>query len=241
MHISAIILAAGSGKRMGGNVKKQYLDLCGHSILWYSLRAFEDSDVDEIIIVCAKEDIERSDAYRSEFHKLTNVVTGGAQRYNSVHHGLKATEGCDLVLIHDGARPFVSTDIINGCIRMLDTEEGCVAAVPSKDTVKIVDRGGYVISTPDRDSVWIMQTPQAFRYTAIRPAYDRLIEAEESGTLVGVNITDDAMVAEHFGNIRVKMAEGSYDNIKITTPSDLVIGQAILSGTVIYSTYRMTN
>ncbi len=232
MHITAIILAAGSGKRMGGNVKKQYLDLCGHSILWYSLRAFEDSDVDEIIIVCAKEDIERNDAYRSEFPKLTKVVMGGAERYNSVYHGLKAAEGCDLVLIHDGARPFVSTDIINGCIRMLDTEEGCVAAVPSKDTVKIIDRGGYVMSTPDRDSVWIMQTPQAFRYSAISPAYDRLIEAEESGTLTGVNITDDAMVAEHFGNIRVKMAESSYDNIKITTPSDLVIGQAILSGTV---------
>ena len=233
MHITSIILAAGSGKRMGGNVKKQYLDLCGHSILWYSLRAFEDSDVDEIIIVCSKEDIERNDEYRSEFHKLTKVVAGGAERYNSVYNGLVAADGCDKVLIHDGARPFVSTGIINGCISMLDTEEGCVAAVSSKDTVKIIDRNGYVMSTPDRNSVWIMQTPQSFRYSAIRPAYDKLIEAEKTGTLGDLNITDDAMVAEHFGNIRVKMAESIYDNIKITTPSDLVIGEAILRSRIL--------
>lgn len=228
MHTVAVILGAGSGSRMGGDIKKQYLDLSGHEILWHSLNAFENSRVDEMVLVCPDGEFERNAHYMEEFGKLTHIVSGGRERYHSVYEGLKAAKGCDLVLIHDGARPLVTNEIIDRCLETLKTEEGCVAAVISKDTVRITDADGYTASTPDRDTVRIIQTPQAFRYDLIYAAYDKLISIEESGSTPDIHITDDAMVAEYYGSMRVKMIEGSYDNIKITTPSDLIYARSVL-------------
>lgn len=221
MKTSAIVLAAGSCSRMGSNVKKQYIELNGHEILWYSIRAFQESEVDGIILVCSEDDMEKNGSYRTEFSKLSAIVPGGRERYNSVHCGLIAADPCKKVLIHDGARPFVSVELINRCICELDNEDACVAAVPSKDTVKIITPEGYVKETPDRSLVWNMQTPQCFRYDVVKEAYDILIKKEENEGLNGLNVTDDAMVVEYFGNARIKMIRSDYDNIKITTPEDL--------------------
>ena len=251
MRTVAIVLAAGRGSRMGGNVKKQYLDLNGQPILWHSLSAFEKSDADEIILVCSEEDIDEvRRTYMGQFSKLTRVVSGGRERYHSVYAGLCAigqsapdgdtepcpnAEGsgdslapCDIVMIHDGARPFVDRDMIARCLEALKTEKACVAAMPSKDTVKIADADGYASSTPDRSSVWIVQTPQCFRYDTVKAAYDRLIEDEAQGRLGGVNVTDDAMVVEMYTDAKVKMVEGSYNNIKITTPEDMLIAEVFM-------------
>ena len=135
------------------------------------------------------------------------------------------------MLIHDGARPFVDGDTIDRCLKELENGTlACVAAVPSKDTVKIADEDGMVISTPDRRSVWNIQTPQCFEYSLIYKAYSELISRESEGSLGNLNITDDAMVVEHFGGTPVKLVMGSYNNIKITTPEDLPLAHAILGG-----------
>lgn len=236
MHTTAIVLAGGSGSRMGTQVKKQYLDLGGHPIIWHSLHAFQESSVDEIVLVCSADDIDEvSEKYAPEFSKITAVVSGGRERYHSVYAGLCAITGCDCVLIHDGARPFTDDAIIDRCLTALESEEACVAAMPSKDTVKIADEDGYAVSTPDRAFVWNVQTPQCFRFPLVKKAYDALITAEQNGTLGGVRVTDDAMVVEMYTDARVRMIEGSYDNIKITTPEDLTVANAILNKTLTHN------
>ncbi|MBR6390504.1 MAG: 2-C-methyl-D-erythritol 4-phosphate cytidylyltransferase [Lachnospiraceae bacterium] len=233
MYTVAVVLAGGSGSRMGTRIRKQYLDLGGHPLIWHSLNAFQESDVDEIVLVCAADDLDEVRAeYTALFDKIGAVVPGGRERYHSVYAGLCAIDACDRVLIHDGARPFVSAEIIDRCLKALEKEDACVAAMPSKDTVKIVDDSGYAVSTPDRTRVWNVQTPQCFRFPLVKKAYDALIEAERNGTLGDVHVTDDAMVVEMFTDTRVRMIEGSYDNIKITTPEDMTVGSAILNKTL---------
>lgn len=231
MKTTAIVLAAGSGKRVGGTVKKQYLDLGGHPVLFHSLQAFHESIIDEIILVTGKDELEENkDIYlNSDFPKIKAVVAGGKERYHSVYSGLCAAEGADYVFIHDSARPFIDNEIISRCLKSVMEDGACVAAMPSKDTVKIADEDGYVQTTPDRSKVWIIQTPQCFEYKLIYEAHKKLIEAEEKGILGNLNVTDDAMVAEHFAGARVKLVEGSYNNIKITTPEDLPLARNILS------------
>ncbi len=229
MKITAIVLAAGSGSRMGTSVKKQYLDLNGHPVLWHSLNAFENSIVDEIVLVCSPEDVGKvQEEYSGEFKKLTNVVEGGAERYDSVYAGLCAITDTDLVFIHDGARPFVSSEMILRCAETLKEEDACVCAVPSKDTVKIADEYGYADSTPDRRLVWIIQTPQCFRYDLCLKAYSKLMEARSRGETGDLFITDDAMVVENFTDTKVKLIMGSYDNIKLTTPEDMPVAERII-------------
>ena len=233
MHTVAVVLAGGSGSRMGTQIKKQYLDLGGHPLIWHSLKTFQESNVDEIILVGASDDLDEVRAtYASAFDKISSVVPGGRERYHSVYAGLCAIDVCDCVLIHDGARPFVSAGIIDRCLKTLEKEDACVAAMPSKDTVKIVDDSGYAVSTPDRTHVWNVQTPQCFRFSLVKKAYDALISAEQEDRLGDVHVTDDAMVVEMFTNTRVRMIEGSYDNIKITTPEDMTVGVAILNKTL---------
>lgn len=231
MKTVAIVLAAGSGKRMGSDVKKQYMKLGGNPVLFYSLDIFEKSNIDEVILVASKEDVEKvKDEYMNGgFKKVTKVVAGGKERYNSVYNALQAIEDCDYVFIHDGARPFIDLQLINRLLATVQIEKACVAAVPSKDTVKLTDEAQYAISTPNRNNVWIVQTPQCFEYALVYDAYSKMIDLENSSGLGGLNVTDDAMVVEHFGNARVKMVEGSYNNIKITTPVDLIFGEAIIS------------
>ena len=225
--IVCIMLAGGKGKRMGTKVSKQYLLLEGKPVLFYSLKAFEPY-VDEIIVVAA----EGEEGYCKEniidkygISKVSAVVTGGAERYLSVYEGLKAIDKTDedvYVLIHDGARPFIKGEVIEESIRKVKETGACIVAVPSKDTVKVGNPYNIVESTPDRRRVWLVQTPQVFEYNAIYNAYNAAIDSGRE------DITDDSMVMEAFGEKEIHFVEGNYDNIKLTTPDDLVHGIAIL-------------
>lgn len=222
---TAIVLAAGKGSRMGSVVHKQYLMLAGRPVIYYALKAFSDSPVDEIVLVtgegeeefCRKEVVERYG-----LRKITHITAGGSERYHSVYCGLQCCEDSDYVLIHDGARPCVSREIISRSMEMVTTTGACIAAVPVKDTIKKADADGVVQATPDRSSLWSVQTPQAFAYPLIRSAYDRMLSegAEE--------ITDDAMVVERYGKKQVHILEGSYRNLKITTPEDLQMAELLM-------------
>ena len=243
MKTYAIILAAGSGSRMGGKVKKQYMELGGKTVLYHAIKAFENSPIDEIYLVASKDDVEEvSSIYMgTDFTKVKGVTAGGRERYNSVYAGLdfiqkniahnnvqSDDEEERYVFIHDGARPFVDNEIILRCLEGVKEYKACVAAMPSKDTVKIADEDGFVVDTPDRRSVWNMQTPQCFDFDLILNAYATLIEKENMGELGGLHITDDAQVCEQFTGQRIKLVEGSYKNIKITTPEDMMIGEMYL-------------
>ena len=221
--VTAIVLAGGSGTRMGGECKKQYMLLNGYPILYYSLKAFQDSPVDEILLVTNEESYCREELIE-KYHmdKVTKIVPGGEERYESVYNGLLETEGSSYVLIHDGARPFVTREIILRCIEEVKVHKACVVGMPVKDTVKIVDDKGFASYTPERNYVYLVQTPQAFSYPLILKAYRKVIEEQVPG------ITDDGMVVEYLQEKKVKLIEGSYQNIKITTPEDYLTAKAFL-------------
>lgn len=222
--ITAIVLAAGSGSRMHSDTKKQFIEINGKPVVWYSLNAFENSRVDEIILVVPEGEREHAQAEfvdKYGFKKVAMVITGGAHRYDSVYHGLEHTTG-DYVLIHDAARPMITNEIIERCIDGAMEYKACVAGVPVKDTIKEVDEAKNVINTPNRDTLYITQTPQAFDYDLVHESYIKLFSSGDQ------NVTDDAMVVEQFGKQKVKFVEGSYENIKITTPEDLLIAEALL-------------
>ena len=222
---TAIVLAAGSGKRMNSKVHKQYLIIQDRPVLYYSLKAFEDSAVDEIVLVvgkgeekfCRKEIVDKYG-----ISKVKAIVEGGKERYHSVFEGLKQTSDADYVLIHDGARPFVNQDIIRRCMQEVQKYQACVVGMPVKDTIKIADEEGYAKQTPDRKNVWMIQTPQTFSYALIYEAYEEMLKTEDTA------ITDDAMVLERIKGKKSKLIEGSYRNIKITTPEDLLIADVYL-------------
>ena len=228
---AAIVLAAGSGKRMGTKVPKQFLELDGKPILYYCLKTFEDSFIDEIVIVCRPEDEEyvRTEiACKYSFEKITRITAGGKERYHSVAAGLEAIEECDYVFIHDGARPFVNDDILDASFRGVSEYHSAITSVPAKDTVKIADENRFVCETPKRDRVYLMQTPQTFDFDEIRQCYRMLINNEEELISKGIAITDDAMVMEYFGDRRVYLSQGDYKNIKVTTPEDIAIAKMFL-------------
>lgn len=232
MKTVAIVLAAGSGKRMGGDIKKQYMLLCEKPILYYSLKAFQDSFIDEIILVTSKDDIEfvKNDIIvRFGFSKVTNIVEGGKERYNSVLNGLNAIEDADYVFIHDGARPLVDNDILKRGFEAVKEYKACVVGMPSKDTVKIATEDGFVKSTPNRNLVWNIQTPQIFNFHMIKEAYIMVVSKEDELKSKGINITDDAMVLEQFNQHPIRLVEGAYSNIKVTTPEDLPLAKMFLN------------
>ncbi|MGI6706047.1 MAG: 2-C-methyl-D-erythritol 4-phosphate cytidylyltransferase [Clostridia bacterium] len=224
-EVSAIIVAAGRGRRMGTDIGKQFLPLMGKPVLNYCLEVFEAcSGVDDIVLVVDAKDLD----YTREllrpygYRKLQRIVVGGAERQHSVYKGLlELKPDTDIVLVHDGVRPFVSPSILEESIRVA-RESGCsVAGVPAKDTIKIVDDQGYAVATPDRRSLWLIQTPQTFRYEILLQAHEKAREENFLGT-------DDAMLVERLG-IPVKMIMGSYENIKITTSEDMALGEIILA------------
>ena len=232
MKTVAVVLAAGSGSRMKSDVKKQYLDIGGKPLIYYSLKAFEESPVDDIVLVVSRGDVEfvRSEIVEKfGFDKVKAIVEGGLYRYHSVRLGLMAADDdYDYAFIHDGARPFLTKEII---LRALDGARdygACVVGMPVKDTIKICDEDGFAVSTPNRDRTWMIQTPQTFSFKLIKDLYMRLDREEEELIAKGVNITDDAMVVEYFTDRKVKLVEGSYNNIKITTPEDIPAAEAIL-------------
>lgn len=237
MRFTAIVLAAGKGSRMNSSIQKQYMSLQGKPVLYYSLKAFENSFVDRIILVTGKEEVsycKEEIVEKYGFAKVTAIVEGGRERYHSVYAGILAagTESEEeFLLIHDGARPFLDADILMRAKKelTLNGNKAAVAAVPSKDTVKIADEHGYVVSTPERRLVWNMQTPQCFSFPLIRSAYEALLASEEELKAKGVSVTDDAMVVEAFTDCPVKLFEGSYHNLKITTPEDLQIAEQYLT------------
>lgn len=222
---AAIVLAAGSGKRMNSQVHKQYLIIQDRPVLYYSLKAFEDSAVDEIVLVVGKGEEEfcrKEIVDKYGISKVKAIVEGGKERYHSVFEGLKQTSDADYVLIHDGARPFVNQKIIRRCMLEVPEYQACVVGMPVKDTIKIADEGGYAKQTPDRKNVWMIQTPQTFSYALIYEAYEEMLKTEDTA------ITDDAMVLERIKGKKSKLIEGSYRNIKITTPEDLLIANVYL-------------
>ena len=232
MKCTAIILAAGQGKRMKSNVQKQFLQLGEYPVLYYSLKAFQDSpEITDIVLVCGKTEINYcKDAFVQKYHidKVSEVVAGGKERYESVYQGLCACHKTDYVLIHDGARPMVSEDILERCFQDAQKYNACVAAVPVKDTIKIADENGFAETTPRRDRVWQVQTPQTFSFGLIYDAYAQLAEQKDTLAEKGIKITDDAMVVETFTDHQVKLTEGSYRNLKVTTPEDLPLAEKYL-------------
>lgn len=238
---TAIVLAGGSGSRMKSTVAKQYMDLAGRPLIWYSLQAMERSKVidDCILVVAGPEDVEyarREIVEKYELSKVDTVIVGGEERYLSVMNALEVIRREEMtipnrdgyVFIHDGARPFVSEQILRRLGDAVEEYHACVAAVPSKDTVKLTDDEGFALQTPDRRSVWNVQTPQAFDTQLILEAYERLHGRLEKMREQGIAVTDDASVVELFTDRRVRMVEGAYRNIKLTTPEDIIIARAFL-------------
>lgn len=222
--VTAIITAAGKGTRMKSNINKQYMEIAGIPVLARTIAAFQKCDaIDDIVLVVNEEDI---DYCRNEivnqygFSKVSKLAGGGAERQHSVYLGLRAADrNCSIVLIHDGARPFVSYKNIVDCIDTARIHRACGIGVRLKDTVKICDDKGFVAATPERSSLWSIQTPQAFDFGTIMYAHEKAISDGYTGT-------DDMVLVERTG-IPVKIVEGDYKNIKITTPEDLIVGEAI--------------
>ena len=233
-HCTAIVLSAGQGKRMGAPIQKQYIEIQGRPIIYYSLYVFEESNIiDDIILVVGhgQEDYVYDEIVRKYgFSKVRAIVPGGKERYDSVWNGLKiirngalgANAGDGYVFIHDGARPFVDEAILERAYDTVSRHRACVAGMPSKDTVKIVDEDGYAVNTPERKYVWNVQTPQVFETQLITEAYSRMMKKES------IQVTDDAMAVEQEMQVPVKLFEGSYMNIKITTPEDLETARSFL-------------
>ena len=226
---TTIVLAGGTGKRMHSHIHKQYLTLAGKPVLYYALKAFEESDITDIILVTGADEeayCKRKIIVKYHIGKVKAIVPGGVERYHSVYAGLCAAEGADYVLIHDGARPLVSADIIKRSMQAVKEYRACVAGMPVKDTIKIADEDGYAKLTPERSKVWQIQTPQSFSYPLVYEAYRKMLADEDSA------ITDDAMVVERMTNQPVKLIEGNYRNIKITTPEDLAIAEIFVEKTL---------
>ena len=224
--VTAIILAAGKGSRMQSEMPKQYLPLLDKPVLFYSLQAFEQSIVDEIILVTGKEEQEycqREIIEKYGFQKVVHIVEGGVERYHSVYHGLLAAKGTDYILIHDGARPLITKDIIYNVVQEVKKKGACVVGMPVKDTIQLVTKERVIQSTPVRTNTWLAQTPQCFEYSLVLSSYCKAIEKKDN------SITDDAMVVMRYGNSNVSMIEGSYENIKITTPEDILLAELFLS------------
>lgn len=225
---TAIVLAGGQGKRMGTKTSKQYLDIQGKPVLFYSLYTFEHSEIiDDVILVVGSGQIEyvkKEFLDKWNFKKIRKVVEGGQERYHSVWEGLKAMEkesksDKSYIYIHDSARPFVTSEIIERVQADVEEYGACVVGVPSKDTIKIADENDFASQTPPRDRMWIVQTPQVFKASIIIEAYSRMMAKEQ------VTVTDDAMAVEQELHFPVRMTKGSYENIKITTPEDLEIAE----------------
>ena len=237
---TAVILAAGSGKRMHTATAKQFMMLLGKPLVWYSLHAAEESEIiDDCILVTGEKDIpyvKREIVEKYDFRKVTEVIAGGSERYASVCNAMRyiaerrqpVPNEDGYVFIHDGARPFLTEEILRNTYEAVRQYGACVAAVPSKETVKISDEHGFAVSTPDRRLVWNIQTPQVFETQLITAAYAKLEGELPRFAKEGIIVTDDAGVVELLTDHKVKLALGSYENIKITTPEDIGTAEGFL-------------
>lgn len=225
-YISVIIVAAGMGKRMKSNINKQYLLLKEKPIVAYTIEKFENNKhVDEIVVVTREEEMDYcrvNVVEKYNFKKVREIIAGGEERQDSVYNGLKSiNKNSKIVLIHDGVRPFIKDIEINEIIKQTINYKACVTGVKVKDTIKVIDGENNIVDTPDRSTLWAVHTPQAFSYELILDAHKKCKQEK-------LLVTDDSMLVEKLG-FKVKMLEGSYDNIKITTPEDLYIAESILN------------
>lgn len=229
MKVIGLIPAAGMGKRMGAAINKQYLLVSGQPILARTIGMFEAAAViDQVYLVIPEAEIDyckRELVGTGRFNKVRSIVPGGSERQHSVLNGLRAVSDADsedIVLIHDGVRPFVTPEILERVAQAAQLHGAALVAVPAKDTIKMVD-DGVVAGTPARNRLWLAQTPQAFRYGLIREAHERAAAEGYLGT-------DDSSLVERMGK-KVHVVMGDYRNIKITTPEDLVLAEAFLQAT----------
>ena len=224
--VSVIIVAAGKGLRMNHSVRKQYLLIAGRPILGHTLLAFDGSErIDEVFVVISKEDFDFCQDNLIpplNLKKKINLVSGGTERQDSVYNGLLAlSPKTDTVVIHDGVRPFVRPEELAACITGAEETGACILGIPAGDTLKHVGKTGRIEKTLARDNIWLAQTPQVFKYELI-------LKAHETACRDGFRGTDDALLLEQLG-IDVKIILGSKTNIKITTPQDLALAEAILT------------
>lgn len=233
--VSVIIAAAGMSNRMGSKINKQFLAIGNKPILAHSIEKFEKcKHIDEIILVAKEEEVEycrKEIIKRFGFKKVTNIIKGGKERQDSVYNGLLAVnEKADIVLTHDGARPFIKIESIENGIAGVIAHGACVIGVPVKDTIKAVTPLDEVHHTPKRSLLWAAQTPQCFWVPLLKKAY----EVANQECIVG---TDDSSLVEKMGH-PIKMIMGSYDNIKITTPEDLIIAESLIKDKDVISINR---
>ena len=222
----AIVLAGGKGKRMKSEIPKQFLEINGHPIIYYSIKAFQDTlAIDRIIVVTLPEyqDFFNKLAKDNKFDKLYAIAFAGKERYDSVYAGICAIPESDFIndnycLIHDGARPVIDMSLINECLADAKKYRASVAAVPVKDTIKVADNNGFAIKTPDRRSLYQIQTPQTFELSLVYKSYKKMYDLNKTE-----GVTDDAMVVAEFGKVNPYLTKSSYRNIKVTTPEDLEI------------------
>lgn len=223
--ITAIVLAAGKGSRMHSDIPKQFMMLGDKPVIYYSLMTFQKSLVDDIILVTGEEYLEycRTEIVsKYNITKVRDIVQGGKERYDSVLKGLETAAGAKYVIIHDGARPCITDEMISDSIECVKKYGACTVGVPVKDTIKIVDDDHMGVETPDRARLWQIQTPQSFDRELLLGCYDKLMEEK------CVNITDDTMIIERYSDVRTKVIMGAYENLKITTPGDLKIAANFL-------------
>lgn len=230
---TVILLAAGSGKRMQSKTAKQFIEINGRPLICYPLDTIERSEViDDCILVTGAEDIpyvqtEIVDKYG--YTKVKAIAAGGRERWESVAKGLQGEyQPGEYVFIHDGARAFVTEKIFKDTFEDVKKYKACVAAVRSKDTVKIADENGFVSATPNRKDVWIVQTPQVFERGLITQAYRIQMQLAAKHGFDSVTITDDATAVESICLQKIKFTESDYRNIKVTTPEDLEIAKIYL-------------
>lgn len=219
MYNIAVILGAGNGTRMGIDKSKLLLDLCGKTVIERSVEAFLNlAVIDEIIVVCRECDVE-------EFSRLlpdeeVSFVVGGATRQESVRNAVETIDECDYIIIHDGARPLVSQDIILKTLDEAQISQAAATGVYVKDTIKVIDKDLNIVETPERSSLVSIQTPQIFDFSVYKKALEKATEEK-------ADFTDDCRLVENLG-LQVKTVIGEYENLKITTKSDVILAQALL-------------
>lgn len=223
--ISAIILAGGKGKRMGSAISKQFIDIKGKPIIYYTLKKFsENKKIDNIIVVLPEDEVKyfKENILKKYELRINKIVIGGKERQDSVYNALKSLKNSstDIVLIHDGARPFISERIINEGIKFAEIYGAAAPGVMPKDTIKVKNEKNFSIYTPNRSNLVSIQTPQVFKF-------DEILECHEKIRYNGEKVTDDTMVVEKYG-YSVYLYDGEYTNIKVTTPEDLILAERLI-------------
>lgn len=223
MNYQVIVLAAGQGKRMKAGKNKQFIELEGKPVIVHTLSVFEaDPWCSEIkLVINEKEkDIFKELLHQYPVQKIKEMVIGGEERQDSVYNGLTSLQSAEIVLVHDGARPFISQEVIHNLVEKASKEGAAIVGVPVKDTIKRVSKAGVVEQTVERSSLWSIQTPQAFRYPILKEAHEKAKTANYLGT-------DEASLVERI-QVPVHIVEGEYENFKLTTPEDLILAKAFL-------------